>query len=176
MTTVLVATLLHIHRQRLTSGFGLCKQGLEALQPRLQAWLGRMGSAADALLAATQPAGAGSWDLENKVGLAVAFGLGADRAPVVWLDLLLPQARPCTRPHVSYLVRHDPDVMPCKVLLHYYITQPVPKPLLRCGWGLHQASIVPAVCMVGELRSICVAAGVEHGRVQPRSPGARCGD
>ena len=104
MASVLVATLLHIHRQLLISGFGFCKQGLEALQPRLQAWLGRMGSAADALLAATQPAGAGSWDLENKVGLAVAFGLGADRAPVVWLDLLLPQARPCTRPHVSYLV------------------------------------------------------------------------
>lgn len=101
---MLVAILRHVHRQLLTSGIGSCKQGLEALQPRLQAWLGRMGSAADALLAAAQPAGAGSWDLENKVGLAVAFGLGADKAPMVWLDLLLPQARPCTRPHVPDLV------------------------------------------------------------------------
>ena len=81
-----------------------CKQGLEALQPRLQAWLGRMGSAADALLAAAQPAGAGSWDLENKVGLAVAFGQAPDKAPVVWLDLLFPQARPCPRLHMSDLV------------------------------------------------------------------------
>ena len=60
-----------------------------------------MGSAADALLAAAQPAGAGSWDLENKVGLSVAFGQDAGKAPMVWLDLLLPQARPCTWSHVS---------------------------------------------------------------------------
>lgn len=90
-----------------------CKQGLEALQPRLQAWLGRMGSAADALLAAAQPAGAGSWDLENKVGLAVAFGQGADKAPVVWLDLLLPQARPCTWPCRLIWWHRDPDVILC---------------------------------------------------------------
>ncbi|KAK9826371.1 hypothetical protein WJX81_003941, partial [Elliptochloris bilobata] len=66
-------------------------QGLATLQPKLQAWLGRMGSAADALVVASTPAGAVRWDLEDKVGLQVAFGQGAGKQPLVWLDLMLPQ-------------------------------------------------------------------------------------
>ena len=77
-------------------------QALEALQPKLQAWIGRMGMAADALVGAAQPAGAGRWDIENKVGVEVTFGQdGASAAPlatepsIVWLDLLLPQVNAC---------------------------------------------------------------------------------
>ncbi len=61
-----------------------------------------MGSAADALVGAAQPAGAGRWDIENKLGVEVPFGQdGASmaplttEAPLVWLDLLLPQVNTC---------------------------------------------------------------------------------
>jgi hypothetical protein len=71
-------------------------QGLLALQPRLQAWLGRMGGLADALVRAALPAGRGArWGMEDRVGLQVAFGeeaLGGAQLRV-WLDSALPQVR-----------------------------------------------------------------------------------
>lgn len=76
---------------------GSCSlQGLAALQPKMQAWLGRLGSWADALalgpVAADLQGQAISkrWDAKDMIGLKVSFP-GMERAdPVLWLDNLLP--------------------------------------------------------------------------------------
>jgi len=71
-------------------------QGLVALQPKLQAWLGRMGGLADALVRAALPAGRGArWGMEDRVGLQVAFGEEALEGAQLklWLDSALPQVR-----------------------------------------------------------------------------------
>ena len=71
-------------------------QGLAALQPKMQAWLGRLGSRADALalgpVASEQNGRAISkrWDAKDMIGLKVSFP-GMERAnPMLWLDSLLP--------------------------------------------------------------------------------------
>ena len=77
-------------------------QGLAALQPKMQAWLGRLGSWADALalgpVAADLQGQAISkrWDAKDMIGLKVSFR-GMERAdPVLWLDNLLPMVgHPC---------------------------------------------------------------------------------
>ena len=81
-------------------------QGLAALQPKMQAWLGRLGSWADALalgpVAADLQGQAVSkrWDAKDMIGLKVSFP-GMQRAdPVLWLDNLLPMVRLCCR-HVT---------------------------------------------------------------------------
>ena len=73
------------------------------LQPRIEAWLGRIGALADALAlpgvsveGGTVEGGASSkqgmlrWDLENRMGLRMPF-LEADFD--VWLDSMLPEVR-----------------------------------------------------------------------------------
>ena len=78
-------------------------QGLAALQPKIQAWLGRLGSWADPLalgpVAADLQGQAISkrWDAEDMIGLKVSFP-GMERAdPVLWLDNLLPMVWLCCR-------------------------------------------------------------------------------
>jgi hypothetical protein len=65
-------------------------QGLAALQPRVQALLGRLGSGVDALVAAAPDQATGSggrWDVRDRIGLrGDVFGA---REPL-WLDALLP--------------------------------------------------------------------------------------
>lgn len=72
-------------------------QGLSALQPKIQAWLGRLGAAADALVVApsspdhTDRATSRRWDAHDKIGIKVPLpGL---EEPVVWLDTILPLVR-----------------------------------------------------------------------------------
>ncbi len=72
-------------------------QGLRAIQPRIQAWLGRAAGAADALVvqaidSQAKPAVPGErarWDSDNKLGIAVPFP--EDHSLVLWLDKTLPQ-------------------------------------------------------------------------------------
>ena len=76
-------------------------QGLAAVQPKMQAWLGRLGSWADALalgpVAAEQEQDISKrWDAKDMIGLKVSF-LGMENSnPVLWLDSLLPLVSPCT--------------------------------------------------------------------------------
>lgn len=81
-------------------------QGLAALQPKMQAWLGRLGGWADALALGPVAADLQSqaiskrWDAKDMIGLKVSFP-GMERAdPVLWLDNLLPMVRLCCR-HVT---------------------------------------------------------------------------
>jgi hypothetical protein len=80
-------------------------QGLQALQPRIVAWLGRIGGATDLLADAgdaSPSAGGGTrWDPADRLGLDVAFE--ADAAPLrVYLDELLPQVTPVSLIPIGY--------------------------------------------------------------------------
>lgn len=78
-------------------------QGLRALQPRIQAWLGRMGGAAEVLV--SPPAGVqqavpqaapdivARWDPEDKLGISVPFP--GDQEATLWLDCVLPRVSIC---------------------------------------------------------------------------------
>ena len=78
---------------------GCAVQGLRALQPRIQAWLGRMGGAAEVLAAppavAQQATGQAApdtvarWDSEDKLGISVPFP--GDQEATLWLDSVLPR-------------------------------------------------------------------------------------
>lgn len=80
----------------------LLLQGLQVLQPRIQAWLGRAAGAADALVMRPLSSGGQAddisqpkqqtmlrWDPDNKLGLAVPFP--EEQTLTVWLDKTLPQ-------------------------------------------------------------------------------------
>ena len=76
-------------------------QGLAAVQPKMQAWLGRLGSWADALalgpVAAEQEQDISKrWDAKDMIGLKVSFPGMENSNPVLWLDSLLPQVSLCT--------------------------------------------------------------------------------
>ena len=75
-------------------------QGLAAVQPKMQAWLGRLGSWADAL--ALGPVAAEReqdiskrWDAKDMIGLKVSFPGMENSNPVIWLDSLLPLVSLC---------------------------------------------------------------------------------
>jgi hypothetical protein len=74
-------------------------QKLEALQSRLQEWLGRQGAAALALAApapggaASSPAGAAQWDAARRLGIPARFqDLPQQLEPRLFLDAVLPRA------------------------------------------------------------------------------------
>ena len=81
-------------------------QGLAALQPQMQAWLGRLGSWADALalgpVALEQEQDISRrWDAKDMIGLKVSFPGMENSNPVLWLDSLLPLVSPHTARLVS---------------------------------------------------------------------------
>lgn len=69
-------------------------QGLAALQPKVESWLGRLGGAAAALVVRPADSEAGQalsrrrWDVQDKIGIKAALPGLED--PVLWLDTLLP--------------------------------------------------------------------------------------
>eukprot|EP00891_Asterochloris_glomerata_P007060 jgi/Astpho2/7060/Aster-x0303 len=88
-------------------------QGLCALQPRIQAWLGRMGGAAEVLV--SPPAGlqqavphaapdiVARWDPEDKLGISVPFP--GDQEATLWLDCVLPRAAYLAEQHSDRATR-----------------------------------------------------------------------
>ena len=89
-----------LHHSRKTQTDSLL-QGLAALQLKMQAWLGRLGSWADALALGSGCADlhgkaiSKRWDVKDMIGLKVSFP-GMQRAdPVLWLDNLLPMVGLC---------------------------------------------------------------------------------
>ena len=75
-------------------------QGLAAVQPKMQAWLGRLGGWADALafgpVAVKQEQNISKrWDAKDMIGLKVSFPGMEKSDPVIWLDSLLPLVSRC---------------------------------------------------------------------------------
>ena len=116
---------------QVSTALGFSLQGLRALQPRIQAWLGRMGGAAEVLaspsavvqqaMAQGAPDIVARWDSEDKLGISVPFP--GDQEATLWLDSMLPRVSTQSCLQSSRLLALEAQSGPASVLREL---QPVP--------------------------------------------------